>query len=437
MTVTFIRWAGQLEPLVTSMGLYLTPTTLGLFIVDEQGEVVSGQTFYPDVQQAVSVLVALWEGRSDELVPLLAPVLANVTTQDLATGDTALARVVSEILGVAVQAVSGGCDAIKRFRARIDDVAEQHGDVPSADESRRFRRRVALTIARNAVIRSTQERDTLVRIAIDAIDELDRTINTVAMRLREWYSIHHPTLSKIVTDHEKYARVIEGTHARGAVDIGTLMGLGLSGHEATQVVEELEWDLGVELREDDISPIRRLARQLLEMYTTRRGLEEYVGRLMQEVAPNITALVGPLVGARLISIAGSLRALAQKPSSTVQVYGAEKALFRSLRTGSAPPKHGIIYQAAEVHAAPYWRRGKVARALAGKLAIAAKVDAFSGRDMGAEIRGAFERRLEEIMRTTPEEPPPRKVEQHRKRPKPARRRGRRKGTKRKTRGGRR
>jgi nucleolar protein 56 len=137
---------------------------------------------------------------------------------------------------------------------------------------------------------------------------------------------------------------------------------------------------------------------------------------MDSVAPNITALVGPLVGARLISLAGSLKELAQKPSSTVQIYGAEKALFRSLKTGSDPPKHGIIYQVPEVHGAPYWQRGKIARALAGKISIAARVDAYSKRNIGADLKKKFLQRVSEIRKQNVEEPPPKPAKKFVKKP---------------------
>lgn len=128
--------------------------------------------------------------------------------------------------------------------------------------------------------------------------------------------------------------------------------------------------------------------------------------MMGDVAPNIGALAGPMIGARLISLAGSLKELARKPSSTIQVFGAEKALFRSLKTGADPPKHGIIYRVPEVTNAPFWQRGKIARSLAGKLSIAARIDAYSDRDAGSNLREQFISRVEEIRKQNPEPPPP-------------------------------
>ncbi|RLI16433.1 C/D box methylation guide ribonucleoprotein complex aNOP56 subunit, partial [Candidatus Bathyarchaeota archaeon] len=133
-----------------------------------------------------------------------------------------------------------------------------------------------------------------------------------------------------------------------------------------------------------------------ELYKLRESLEAYLDKAMEEVAHNTKALVGSLLGARLIAIAGGLTNLAKRPASTIQVLGAEKALFRSLKTGTRPPKHGIIFQHTFLHEAKKWQRGKIARALAGKIAIAARTDAFGGRYIGEELKADLEKRIEEI-----------------------------------------
>jgi nucleolar protein 56 len=126
---------------------------------------------------------------------------------------------------------------------------------------------------------------------------------------------------------------------------------------------------------------------------------------MEEEAPNTKAVAGTLLGARLIAIAGSLQNLAMRPASTIQVLGAEKALFRSLKTGARPPKHGLIFQHALLHDAKRWQRGKIARVLAGKLAIAARIDAFGGKYVGDALKADINKRLAEI-RERYKEPPP-------------------------------
>ena len=117
---------------------------------------------------------------------------------------------------------------------------------------------------------------------------------------------------------------------------------------------------------------------------------------MKDVTPNMSSLIGPTLSAKLISIAGSLDHLAKMPASTLQVLGAEKALFRALKTGARPPKHGIIFQYAAIHQAPRWQRGKIARALSGKLSIAARIDAFKGEFRGEALKRGLEKRIDEI-----------------------------------------
>ncbi|MCC6011234.1 MAG: C/D box methylation guide ribonucleoprotein complex aNOP56 subunit, partial [Desulfurococcaceae archaeon] len=144
---------------------------------------------------------------------------------------------------------------------------------------------------------------------------------------------------------------------------------------------------------------------ILDLYKLRSTLEDYIETVMKEVSPNITALVGAKLGARLLSLAGGLEKMAKLPASTIQVLGAEKALFRALRTGGKPPKHGVIFQHPAIHRSPRWQRGKIARALAAKLAIAAKVDFFTGRFIGDKLTTELQQRIDEIKKLYPKPPP--------------------------------
>ncbi len=162
--------------------------------------------------------------------------------------------------------------------------------------------------------------------------------------------------------------------------------------------------MGAELDEGDIDQIQTICKNTLNLYDVRQKLEGYLDSVMGDVAPNIRALAGSLLGARLIALAGGLNNMAKMPASTIQVLGAEKALFRALKTGTRPPKHGIIFQHPLIHEAKRWQRGKVARALAGKLAIAARTDAFSGKYAGDKLQVSLEKRISEIQERY-EEPP--------------------------------
>jgi nucleolar protein 56 len=164
--------------------------------------------------------------------------------------------------------------------------------------------------------------------------------------------------------------------------------------------------MGADIAETDLAQIQALSKSVLDLYELRKGMENFLDKTMDEVAPNTKAMVGSLLGARLIAVAGSLQNLAMRPASTIQVLGAEKALFRSLKTGARPPKHGLIFQHTLLHDAKKWQRGKIARALAGKLAIAVRADAFGGgRYVGDRLKADLDRRIEEI-RQKYKEPPP-------------------------------
>ncbi|NLK25537.1 MAG: ribosomal biogenesis protein [Euryarchaeota archaeon] len=231
--------------------------------------------------------------------------------------------------------------------------------------------------------------------AVRGMDDLIEMINLMSERLHEWYGLHFPELTNYARD-ERYAALIAEKGLRE--DILDILEL--------QYLESV----GAELEEKDLAVVRGYAASLVSLYEEKQRLEAYVADRMEDVAPNISAIVGPSLGARLISLAGGLRRLASLPAGTIQLLGAEKALFAHLRQGKRPPKHGIIFQHPTVHRAPYWQRGNISRTMGGKLAIAAKVDYYKGEFIGDKLNEDIARRVEEIQKKYPEPPkrsPPR------------------------------
>lgn len=141
--------------------------------------------------------------------------------------------------------------------------------------------------------------------------------------------------------------------------------------------------------------VRSLARRVVDLDDEATALREYVETTAPEVAPNLASLAGPVLAARLVSLAGGLESLAKKPSGTVQVLGAEEALFAHLRGNAPSPKHGIIYTHDAVRGTRPEDRGSAARALAGKLTIAARVDHYSG-DRRPELKRELDDRIATI-----------------------------------------
>jgi len=261
-----------------------------------------------------------------------------------------------------------------------------------------------MEIAKLRVHGAVEKRDLLVAQAIQSLDDVDRTANLFMGRVREWYGIHFPELDRLVEKHETYARLVLTLGERNNYTLETLE-KEVPEDKAQQIAKCARTSMGADLTEADLKQVQALCQDTLSLYELRKKLEEYLDKTMEEVAPNTKSIVGSLLGARLIAVAGGLVNLARKPASTIQVLGAEKALFRSLKTGTRPPKHGLIFQHTLLHDAKRWQRGKIARALAGKLAIAARSDAFGGRYIADELKADLDRRIAEIREKYAEPPP--------------------------------
>ncbi|MHA1770902.1 MAG: NOP5/NOP56 family protein [Candidatus Thorarchaeota archaeon] len=386
------------------MQVYLVPTVFGIFVYDSSGKIVLQYVTYPDTKLADMITSKIVE---KNMVDPLQDLLYQVHSKGIETVVVEDQHVARAIEGTGTVAVTSDRESreIKMFRSMLDDTLVKEGIVEDQSRASKFRHDVAIRIARRRISEASKSPDLLVKHAIDAISEIDKNINILSMRLREWFSMFKPSLTKLVEDHRQFAQVIKIVNDGGPTK-EALLEAGITETVAEKIITSFETDMGAPLTSEDLIPLTQLSDMVNQLIETREKMEEYVGRLMQTVAPNITALVGPLVGARLISMAGSLLDLSRKTSSTIQVLGAEKALFRSLKTGTAPPKHGLIFQVPELYSAPYWQRGKIARALAGKISIAAKIDAFSGRDAGQMLREAFEKRVKEIRTQNPNPPPP-------------------------------
>jgi nucleolar protein 56 len=387
------------------MRLFLTDTAIGAFAVDENGNVVLKVVAPNDINKLVERSLSIENDVPTEEFKKLVNDLITTYGKDLevVVETEGYAKYLNE-LGLKTT-LQFGNDVILRFRSELPKYAVESGFISSSEEYKNFVHMLALAVTRSKLRVVAQKRDLLAIQAIRAIDDIDKVFNLFASRLREWYSIHFPELDDLVKEHVDYARIVSEIGSREDINEKSLRRLGFSEGRVKRIISAAERSLGAELSEYDIEPIQTLANIMLELNNLRDGLTQYLSSLMKEVAPNITELVGPLLGARLLSLAGSLETLAKLPASTIQVLGAEKALFRALRTGGKPPKHGVIFQYPEIHKAPRWQRGKIARSLATKLAIAAKADYFTGRFIADKLKKTLEERINEI-KTLYAKPPP-------------------------------
>ncbi|KAK1761095.1 hypothetical protein QBC47DRAFT_369072 [Echria macrotheca] len=238
-------------------------------------------------------------------------------------------------------------------------------------------------LSRHRLKFSPDKVDVMIVHAVSLLDDLDKELNTYAMRVKEWYGWHFPELAKILPDNMSYARVVTTLGVRSNAPEADLSEI-LPHEIETAVKTAADISMGTEISLEDLENIKLLAEQVISLSEYRKELSEYLENRMKAISPNMTELVGALVGARLIAHAGSLMSLAKNPGSTIQILGAEKALFRALKTKHATPKYGLIYHASLVGQASGQNKGKMARQLASKVALGVRTDALSEFDDDAD-----------------------------------------------------
>ncbi|KAL4082068.1 hypothetical protein V8B97DRAFT_1863095 [Scleroderma yunnanense] len=320
--------------------------------------------------------------------------------ESLVVVDPRLAHSISKKLSIKVSAPSPADDHSDLWRGIRSQVAALLDGLDPKDLAT-MSLGLSHSLSRFKLKFSPNKVDTMIVQAIALLDDLDKEINIYAMRVKEWYGWHFPELAKIITDNVAYARVISTMGFRANAATTSFEKILPEDLEAV-VKAAAEISMGTEISDSDIQHIHALCDQVISISAYRAQLAEYLRNRMNAIAPNLTALVGDLVGARLIAHAGSLLSLAKFPASTVQILGAEKALFRALKTKHDTPKYGLIYHASLVGQAPPKLKGKMARMVATKAALSIRVDALTDADgkseeqapsVGLENRSKLESRL--------------------------------------------
>jgi nucleolar protein 56 len=386
----------------------------GILAFNEEHRLTEKILFPRQPQKAARILAQIEAGKMVDELETLVVELRKKGFDTFAFDNAALAKTIQQSLDIKFE-VSKPSKTGEALHSSIERLAIETGFVENTEKFRQWMHEVTLEVTKLRVKKAVEKRDLIIAQAIQTLDDLDKTVNLLMSRIREWYGVHFPELARLVEKHEKYARLAFKIGSKDDFTAEKLEDQGLPKTKAQQVAKAAQASMGADMTQKDIIQIQALCKNVLGLCKLRQTMEDYLNALMEEVAPNTKALAGSLLGARLIALAGGLTNLAKKPASTIQVLGAEKALFRSLKTGTRPPKHGIIFQHAILHEAKRWRRGKIARALAGKLAIAARIDAFGGRYAGEELKAELERRVQEIQETQAQQPPqrPRKKPKHR------------------------
>jgi nucleolar protein 58 len=322
---------------------------------------------------ALEEVAAVIEGK---VTPRLTSLLDSIKDEkkvSLAVADPKLGNAIGKIPGMEIKAIADSTtqDLYRAIRNHLPSLIP--GLLP--DDVNTMSLGLSHSLARHKLKFSPDKIDTMIVQAIALLDDLDKELNTYAMRVKEWYGWHFPEMAKILNDNLAYAKVVLKMGMRTNWESCDLAEI-LPEEIETAVKSAADRSMGTEITQEDLDNIQLLAEQVVDFTEYRQQLASYLSARMTAIAPNLTVLVGELVGARLIAHAGSLMNLSKSPASTIQILGAEKALFRALKTKHDTPKYGLIYHASLIGQASGRNKGKMARVLAAKAAIGLRVDAL-------------------------------------------------------------
>lgn len=325
---------------------------------------------FDDTTEALASAASLIEGK---LCKSLKKVIkSHVNSSDsLMVADPKLGAAIKEKFNISCVSSSSAADLLRCIRSQFENLLV---GLPKKDLTA-MSLGLAHSLSRYKLKFSPDKIDTMIVQAIGLLDELDKEVNNYIMRCREWYGWHFPELGKILTDNLEYVKTIKTLGMREnakSIDLSSILSPTLE----DQVKTAAEISMGTEIADDDIQHIVQMCDEILDISTYRTSLSDYLKSRMMAVAPNVTVLLGDLVGARMLAQGGSLVNVAKMPASTIQLCGAEKALFRALKKKHDTPKYGLIYHSSLVGRATAKVKGRMSRMLAAKVALAARFDAF-------------------------------------------------------------
>ncbi|GFH10856.1 MAR-binding protein, partial [Haematococcus lacustris] len=338
---------------------------------------------FENTTEALAAATALVDSKLSK--PLKKFLKKNVIDEELAVIDKKLGGIVQEKLGIPCIYSNAILELTRGIRNQLQGLISGLEGV----DLRPMSLGLSHSLSRYKLKFSPDKVDTMIVQAIGLLDDLDKELNTYAMRVREWYGWHFPEMTKVVSDNIQYAKAVKLMGTRDAAAATSFAGI-LEEDVEQQLRDAAIISMGTEISGEDL---------VIDLSEYRAQLFDYLRSRMAAIAPNLTVLVGELVGARLIAHAGSLINLAKQPASTVQILGAEKALFRALKTKHETPKYGLIYHASLIGQSAPKFKGKISRVLAAKCSLAIRVDALGDNadaSIGIDARAKVEARMRQL-----------------------------------------
>ena len=375
------------------MEFYITQCIAGFIAFDENLQIADYKLFKDD--EVVSNLIKIEENEIlDEEIELINGIKLDSIDDKIIIETTKRKSQYKELENYGNIEVKTPNKGGEHLRSNIEDVFEEIGLSKSQDEIIQTYEKLAIY----KIKKSSQEEDKLLIQAINSVDDIDESISKLVERIRDWYTIYFPEMDTI-SNNETYIKLIAESENREDI---------LENFNE-HFTEEIEESTGADIEEDDLLMLKSFAESIYSLQKSRKELETYIDSKMEAIAPNLRDLLGSTLGAKLIAHIGSIKRLATYPASVIQIMGAEKAIFRHLKTGERPPKHGLIFQHPSVRGAKWWNRGKIARNLALKITLAVRKDVFSG-EYNPSIAEDYLKKVDQIEK---ENPFPKKTSQKR------------------------
>jgi len=375
---------------------------MGIYSIDTTGNLLNYRDFEGEEQKIIEFYSKLEEGELVEDYKILLTELKNSGFTLFIFDNEELYSLTSDLLQFETEFDPFSLE-FQNFRLNLEQKLKSIGINVTQEDLLQKYKIINEQLIKKQIKQTGERKDIQIIQTIETLDFIKPTISKFSNKIREWYGLHFPELTdKYVEDDVLLAKFIYeiGNRKNYTAELLELK-FSLNQKEIKKIIKLASESMGADI---NLEMVKKFANQILSLENYRESLESHLDELMQKTAPNIRAIVGALVGAKLIAHAGSLRKLAFMPSSRIQLLGAESALYRYLKTGNKLPKHGIIFQWQQIRGNPPWIRGNIARLIAGKLGLATKLDYFSGDFLGDTYEEEIKEKIKQIKEKYPTPP---------------------------------
>ncbi len=384
------------------MRCYIIDSLIGIYAIDDGGNFLNYIDFLDDIEKSVSFYNSLNSDILSEKYSDFMTELKGSGFDDFVFDNKKLKELTKQSLGYNTSFEKLSLE-FKNFRFNLSDQLKKIGITKTREEILFFFKKVEEQLIKEKISQFGSKGDVEVVQIIETLDILKKSISLFSSRLREWYGLHFPELTdKFIEENILIAKLITILGKRDNFTYEKIDQEFSFKESRINLLQKLaSSSMGADI---ELSIIKKYADEILSLDDFRQELEMRLDTLMEQVAPNLFALVGGLIGAKLIAKAGSLKKLAYMPASRIQLLGAEKALYRFLKTGEKRPKHGLIFQWNQIRGSKPWNRGKISRVISGKIGISAKVDFFRGEFVADVLSKEINEKIQEIEKKYPKPP---------------------------------